>query len=218
MDAKQIADRIINKSGSYQEVMNYAEGMIAPLITRAETAEVRAAQAEAERDHQMALVNSWIAAHEQMKAERDEASRQLSEAQHTIDVLSNTVVAQDAEIKRLNQAREDIAEYRAEAAETARDAAWTELREIRRLIEADEDESTIDEVTRKLYRISKDAHDAEQERDESRRQLSEAKHAIDVLSNTIVAQDAEIKRLNQAREDVAEYRAEIARLNQAATA
>lgn len=62
------------------------------------------------------------------------------------------------------------------------------------------------------------AEAAEAECDELRRRLTEAQRAIDVLSNTVVAQDATIKRLNQAREDVAEYRAEIERLNQAATA
>lgn len=73
-----------------------------------------------------------------------------------------------------------------------------------------------DELRDKLNDAMKISRGFVAERDELRRQLSEAQHAIDVLSNTVVTQDATIKRLEQAHEDVAEYRAEIERLNQAA--
>lgn len=71
MNAKQIADRIVNKSGSYQEVMSYAEGMISPLVVRAADAESRAAQAEAERDEARKQLEQAQEDYERMKEERD---------------------------------------------------------------------------------------------------------------------------------------------------
>lgn len=89
-------------------------------LLRAEAAEARAATAE--KSFSDTLIDLKA-----MMQERDEARRQLTEAQRAIDVLSNTVVAQNNEIKRLRQQREDVAECRIrvnellEACKAARD-------------------------------------------------------------------------------------------------
>lgn len=90
---------------------------------RAEAAESRAVTAESHNDSLRKEVEQWRIHVDHVEAERDELRRQLSEAQRAIDVLSNIVVAQDAEIKRLEQEREDVAEYRAEIARLTRKAA-----------------------------------------------------------------------------------------------
>lgn len=61
---------------------------------------------------------------------------------------------------------------RAEASEAERDTAWAELREIRRLIDADKDEATSDEVQRVVH-----------QRDDLRQKLEQAQKLIEELYN-----------------------------------
>lgn len=135
--------------------------------------------------------NTMIAIHESALSKIGDVLITLQD--ETIKRMSDALEAAEARIEELKTQLESITTVDLHNAMQRRDELLQEARDSATLI-----------------------MELRQERDEARRQLTEAQRAIDVLSNTVVAQDATIKRLSQKREDVADYRAEIARLTRQA--